>query len=400
MKRDPIRIFGILASAAFALFVIAGFSAWNLPLMDWRRLFSYLLMFRLLGSAAVLLLVGAFAFLLKASKFRHTAILGIAGVACLVLGEVGSWTQWLGGDRLLEGFQMFLMTAEEALGTGGWFCLFLAIVQQTEMCRRSRICALVGFGGKILLGAAWTVLQIALAFYCVFFEDSDYSFAFAPWDGWLNASAVNWVDLSFSILLLVAFFSLALGKLRPQGERVVFAFEGRARRKEYWMWMLWCTLFVNVVLAIPVYSILFIKCPTESRVAALWLWWITSGVVMELLTLPVRVRRLHDRNLSGWWLLLFDIGMLIPVVNVFAGIAYFVIVGCLDGTVGPNDYGDDPKGRKAVASAPVSNATPVAAQGILGTPEDRLVKIRELYEKGLLTEAEYNLKRAAIISEV
>ena len=392
MKRAPIRIFGILASAAFALCVVAGFLPWLARIVDWRRAFSYVLMSRLFGSVVDLLLLMAFVFLLYAPKCRRSAILGIAGTVCSICGKVLGWALWLDHGRLLEAAQMSLIVMLKILFAVGWFFLFLATVRLREMCRWARICTLVGLGEKILFQTAWIVCGVAYNF-CKHVQ-------FEQVFNWLGADVLRWIDLSFFILPLVAFFSLALGQLRPQGERVIFAFEGRARRKEYWMWLLWCTLFVNVVLAIPVYSILFIKCPTESRVAALWLWWITSGVVMGLLTLPVRVRRLHDRNLSGWWLLLFDIGMLIPVVNVFAGIAYFVIVGCLDGTVGPNDYGDDPKGRKAVASAPVSNATPVAAQGILGTPEDRLVKIRELYEKGLLTEAEYNLKRAAIISEV
>ena len=194
--------------------------------------------------------------------------------------------------------------------------------------------------------------------------------------------------------------SYSISSFFAKTEDPCFNFEGRSRRKEYWMWLLWCTLFVHVLLAIPVYSLLFTKCPTESLRTALVVWGIISGVVMGLMTLPVCVRRLHDRNMSGWWLLLLQGGMLIPNVNVFAVIAYFVIVGCLDGTVGPNDYGEDPKGRTAGASAPVSVATHSAPQGMSETPDAQLVKIKELYEKGLLTEDEYNRKRADIIAEI
>jgi uncharacterized membrane protein YhaH (DUF805 family) len=51
--------------------------------------------------------------------------------------------------------------------------------------------------------------------------------------------------------------------------------------------------------------------------------------------LAVTVRRLHDTNRSGWWVLI----ALVPLVG---GIVLLVWV-CTDGTAGPNDYGDDPK---------------------------------------------------------
>ena len=49
------------------------------------------------------------------------------------------------------------------------------------------------------------------------------------------------------------------------------------------------------------------------------------------------VRRLHDMNVSGWLCLL----MFVP----YAGALFQLIIGCIDGTVGPNSYGPDPKGR-------------------------------------------------------
>lgn len=400
MKRNQIRIFGILASVAFALIAIGSFLPWIERLRDWRMAFSYLLTVRLLGTFAILLLLGAFAILLNTARFRLASILGVAGAICFVFAEVGPWTLWLGGDQLSENFRIFILLLDDVLWDIGWFCLFLATVRLTEMCRWARICALVGLGGRILFSTTWVVWLSTYTFHEYVLPEQVNSFALDPWVDWLIANVSKWISQTFSFILFVAFLSLAIGKLRPCGERVVFAFEGRARRKEYWMWLLWWAIFVNVILASIVYLILFTKCPAELRDAALWLWWLAAGIVMGLLTMPVCVRRLHDRNLSGWWLLLFHVGMLIPVLNVFAAIAYFVVVGCLDGTVGPNDYGDDPKGRKAVAYEPLAATTHSVETGMCGTPEDRLLKIKGLYEKGLLTEAEYNLKREAIISEV
>lgn len=400
MKRNPIRVFGILASVAFALIAIGSLLPWIERMTDWRMAFSYLLTVRLLGTFAILFLLGAFAILLNAAKFRWASILGVAGALCFVFAEVGRWTLWLGGDQLSEDFRIFILLLGNVLWGIGWFCQFLATVRLTEMCRWARICALVGLGGRILFSTTLAAWLSTYAFHKCLFPGQVSSSALDPWLDWLIANVSIWISQTFSFMLFVAFLSLAIGKLRPCGERVVFAFEGRARRKEYWMCLLWWAIFVNLILAGLVYLILFTKCPAELRDAALWLWWLAAGIVMGLLTMPVCVRRLHDRNLSGWWLLLFQVGMLIPVLNVFAAIAYFVVVGCLDGSVGPNDYGDDPNGRKAVAYEPLSAATHSAETGMSGTPEDRLLKIKELYEKGLLTEAEYNLKREAIISEV
>jgi uncharacterized membrane protein YhaH (DUF805 family) len=88
--------------------------------------------------------------------------------------------------------------------------------------------------------------------------------------------------------------------------------------------------------------------------------------------IAVAIKRLHDRDKSGWWLLLFyfapvvliGIGTLLGVASVLgesagggilamifyvagavAGIWGFVELGCLRGTVGPNQYGPDPLGN-------------------------------------------------------
>ena len=60
--------------------------------------------------------------------------------------------------------------------------------------------------------------------------------------------------------------------------------------------------------------------------------------VMSILFIPFSIRRLHDLNKSGWFLLI----SLIPVINFFFGI----YAGFFKGTEGPNDYGDDPLAGK------------------------------------------------------
>ena len=56
----------------------------------------------------------------------------------------------------------------------------------------------------------------------------------------------------------------------------------------------------------------------------------------------VNVRRLHDRNMSGWWYLGFMIMGWIPLIGFVTGFVYIVLMA-LPGTDGPNKYGEDPK---------------------------------------------------------
>ena len=94
-------------------------------------------------------------------------------------------------------------------------------------------------------------------------------------------------------------------------------FSGRARRAEYW----WFFLF-NVLAA----SILAAVSETLSGVFSL---------VTLLPTLAVSVRRLHDIDRSGWWLLLMILPLIGPIV--------LLVWSLTRGTAGINNFGDDPK---------------------------------------------------------
>ena len=93
-------------------------------------------------------------------------------------------------------------------------------------------------------------------------------------------------------------------------------FDGRARRSEYWYWVLFNTLVGLFLGWIPV------------------LGWIIC-VLFILPSLSVCIRRLHDIGKSGWWYLL----VLIPLVNLV-----LIYVFILDSQPGVNQYGPNPKG--------------------------------------------------------
>jgi uncharacterized membrane protein YhaH (DUF805 family) len=58
--------------------------------------------------------------------------------------------------------------------------------------------------------------------------------------------------------------------------------------------------------------------------------------------MAVSVRRLHDRDLSGWWYLAVIVTGVFPRLAALSSLA-FLIVTLLPGTPGPNRFGPDPK---------------------------------------------------------
>ena len=109
-------------------------------------------------------------------------------------------------------------------------------------------------------------------------------------------------------------------------------FSGRARRKEYWLFVL-LYFFASVV------AVLFDDLVVGERVAFDSTMGVFSWIVLLGLLIPsiaVSVRRLHDKNLRGWWVLLF----LIPLIGT---IALFILY-CMRGTDGENRFGADPLG--------------------------------------------------------
>jgi uncharacterized membrane protein YhaH (DUF805 family) len=95
-------------------------------------------------------------------------------------------------------------------------------------------------------------------------------------------------------------------------------FDGRARRREYWMFVLiyiilsWVVTFVASYLG-SVGSILSMA----------------FSLLMLVPSISVLIRRMHDVGKSGWF-------CLIPIYNL--------ILTLTAGEVGPNEYGPDPKG--------------------------------------------------------
>lgn len=119
-------------------------------------------------------------------------------------------------------------------------------------------------------------------------------------------------------------------------KKVVFQnyanFSGRARRAEYWNFVL-----VNFIIYIPLYILFIGGILNESEsvgflgIGVLGLF----ALAMFIPSLAVLVRRLHDIGKSGWYFLMY----LIPI----AGPIIILVWLFTDGNRFVNDYGEDPK---------------------------------------------------------
>ena len=104
-------------------------------------------------------------------------------------------------------------------------------------------------------------------------------------------------------------------------------FEGRARRKEYWMFVLF-----NVLAQVAIGFVCGLVGLVEEAGAIGSLY----GLVLLLPGIAVTVRRLHDTGRSGWWWLI----IFIP----FVGAIVMLVFLCGDSQPGSNAYGENPKG--------------------------------------------------------
>jgi len=117
-------------------------------------------------------------------------------------------------------------------------------------------------------------------------------------------------------------------------------FTGRARRKEYWYYLLFYLLSIFVLTFLDVVIGTYSE---EAEVGLLGGLFVLATIVPSI---AVAVRRLHDTDRSGWWVLL----NLIPIIG---GIVLLVFT-LLDSQPGANRFGPNPKGVMGAGTPPSS----------------------------------------------
>lgn len=131
----------------------------------------------------------------------------------------------------------------------------------------------------------------------------------------------------------------------PDAVRTCFAkyatFEGRAKRSEFWWWI----VFQLIVVAVPmIIGAVFLALsvpsdggdPNAAMVSLGVIFYVVGGIVSLALLVPtyaVGCRRLHDRGQSGWLQLL----VLVPCGNIA-----LIVLWALEGSTVDNAYGPVP----------------------------------------------------------
>lgn len=156
-------------------------------------------------------------------------------------------------------------------------------------------------------------------------------------------------------------------------------FSGRSRRMEYWMWTLFQVLVafgVSIVLMMLGGAAVMSGDPAALLAAGgsimlVYGLYMIYALAVLVPSIAVAVRRLHDTDRSGWWILaplapyvvVILAGMMAvaspdmaAVAGILAMIAMLAVVVLaivllvfyfMEGTRGPNKYGPDPKGQDA-----------------------------------------------------
>jgi uncharacterized membrane protein YhaH (DUF805 family) len=150
--------------------------------------------------------------------------------------------------------------------------------------------------------------------------------------------------------------------------QLLFSFQGRLNRKPYWL-----TNIAVGIGAIVLVALALVMLGEHKFAEAFATMALVAILYIPLLwvSLALGAKRLHDRNKSAWWLVLFYVapgvasgigdqmeylGFVLHLVAFAITVWAFVELGCLRGTVGPNQYGPDPLEPAALGPAAIPGA--------------------------------------------
>jgi uncharacterized membrane protein YhaH (DUF805 family) len=166
-----------------------------------------------------------------------------------------------------------------------------------------------------------------------------------------------------------------------------FGFSGRINRGKYWLTLvIWLLIWIVAIVAILVSGLAIFdrnlkdgSLPGPEDVDAFWrmvrdygllsLVILVFVIVSWVSALAVGVKRLHDRDRSAWWILLFYFGPTVlgaaqnsaengTFASILLGLGVFAVsiwalveLGFLRGTSGPNRFGPNPLQREVAIAA-------------------------------------------------
>jgi uncharacterized membrane protein YhaH (DUF805 family) len=135
---------------------------------------------------------------------------------------------------------------------------------------------------------------------------------------------------------------------------IFITFTGRINRAKYWIAVVCCGVFFIAVLGVT--------AAMSSSMSTIFGAALITYIPVTYVGVVSGIKRLHDRNKSGWWIvLLYGVPMALPLLAIgLVGVSgssvvltllqlvsfgiwiwAFIELGCLRGTIGRNQYGPD-----------------------------------------------------------
>lgn len=162
-------------------------------------------------------------------------------------------------------------------------------------------------------------------------------------------------------------------------------FNGRSRRMEYWMfqllWVILTVIFITILLVVGIGAAGLASTGSNGALGGMMGMFASMGIMFVVFiiialalfipTLAVQIRRLHDTDRSGWWVMLYygpylvlllvqlatigqagtgDSSMGLAIIAGLVSLGFYggwitlAVFDCLPGTPGPNRFGPDPLG--------------------------------------------------------
>ena len=143
---------------------------------------------------------------------------------------------------------------------------------------------------------------------------------------------------------------------------VNYSLEGRVKREDYWYYgygVYWTIITIIYIPFIFISKLVHgVGIFDDFHIG--YLFFLTSGGILIIIIflswcmkfLGNKIKRLHDNNKSGWFLL----WTLVPILGQLFGLYIFITNWFLRGTIGSNDFGDDPVKKDIVPVITIKDA--------------------------------------------
>lgn len=110
-------------------------------------------------------------------------------------------------------------------------------------------------------------------------------------------------------------------------KKFYFSADGRVNRKQWWLWLILPVFVISIIMS-------FVDTATgnynpEAGVGLFSGIWALAALIPSII---VHIKRFHDRDKSGWW-------VLIGLIPIIGAIWLLIELGFLKGTPGPNRFG-------------------------------------------------------------